>query len=185
MENTLAIQEVDYQLLARQVATGDASAETRIFRDMQIIKRIGLMIRRRLRIDEDDREDLEIEIAAAFLIYLRSGRYNANKGCLMSCLWGITQNKTKDFLKRKKRAKTSQLSEHILVYQTEAHLERKELRETMQKRLKHLDQKYHLVLRLRYYESYSIEDIADFLELTVSQVYNRIHYGLRLLTRIL
>lgn len=186
MISDISFIDVDEQQhLAQLIASGNQQAEAQLFSHLQIIERVGMMIRRRFVIPAEDREDLEVEISLAFLLYLRAGKFDCVKGCLLSCLWGIALNKTRDYWKRRRYDRSTELCEEVLTCQAQSHLEQHEQRESIKRKLRKLDVKYQAVLIMRYYEGIPVADIADFLEIEVSQVYNRIHYALKLLTNLL
>ncbi len=139
------------------------------------------MVRARVQASREDQNDLINEVLMSILGNLRRGMFDPEKGQLGSYLWGIARNKIRDFFKRVAQDRQHDaIAEDLPDFHPDP-FERQQKRRQLHNALQKLDEKYRIVLTLRYQEELEIEDIAGQLGLTHTQVYNQIHYGLRLL----
>ena len=110
------------------------------------------------------------------------GKYHPEKGDIPAYLWGVTRNKIRDYWEKgsKQRQQISGIETEIADVSPPAH-ELKEIKSEFRTVLKTLEWKYQQILILRYYEDLSTDEIGDQLGLARDQVYNRLHYALKLL----
>ncbi len=185
---TLTTMSSDLQSLVQRIREGDTCAERELLDKYYIIDRIRMMISRKLIASDEDKSDLLIEIASAFIISLREGMYDPNRGNLGSYLWGITSNRIGKYLRRKERRRimTEMVTEPVATRcSSDTLLERAETQRRLKRLIGRLDSKYQQVILLRYYQELAIPEIAEQLNIGERQVYNRIHYALRLLGNLM
>ena len=168
--------------LINRIRSGDRSAEIELLEHFEVLKRIQIIVRTRLTATADDHQDLVSEILMAVLINIRDGKFDADRGKLCTYIWGIARNKIRDFLKPKaaRHRQSIPLDDHHVRVQAFS-LEKQEDMEILRSIVSGLDRKYQQIITMRYYDELSILEIAEQLELTSSQVYNRIHYALGLI----
>ncbi len=177
--STLASKELS--ALLERIREGDISAEDTLLEYIQAFERVDVILKQRLRAPFEDQQDLANEIIAAFIIYLRRGMYRANKGTITSYLWGISRNKIRDYLRHKQRFEKEVFFENNFEDSSEKEQEFSELRDRFRRGITELDSKYQQVIIMRYYENLSPGEISSELNINRNQVYNRLHYALRLL----
>ena len=185
---TLTTMSSDLKSLIERIRGGDADAERELLDKYYVIDRVRMMISRKLIASDEDKSDLLIEISSAFIISLREGMYDPGRGNLGSYLWGITSNRIGKFLRRKERRRimTEMVSEPVSAHcNSDVILEKAEQQKRLKRLIGRLDAKYQKVILLRYYEELAIPEIAEQLEIGERQVYNRIHYALRLLGNLM
>lgn len=173
--------------LLTRIKNGDKEAESEL-----VIKygdKISFIIRRRIGWHHEDCDDLYQDAMLAVLESLRDGKFNQRKGgSLESYIYGITQNKLKDYFKYQKKqevVKNSPIkdSESVIYGETELKLENKELRKILRNGIAKLKDKYRKVLFLRYFKEYSITEISDHLGIPTRRVSERINYAIKLLKK--
>ncbi|MGH1363271.1 MAG: RNA polymerase sigma factor [Calditrichia bacterium] len=169
--------------LLYQIQCGDHTAEREIFRRYEVLSRVETMVHSRIRAPLSDRNDLIGEILLSILLSLRKGKFDPARGEIGSYIWGIARNKIRDYLKPTPNRYMLSLIEEILV-EDERDKEIQERRGRLKLALAKLDNKYRQVIFMRYYEEFTIEDMARKLQLEPSQVYNRIHYSISLIREI-
>ncbi len=171
----------EIELISR-IRSGDHSAEIELLEQFDVVKRVQIIVRTRLTAPQDDYQDLVSEIVMAVLINLRAGKFDPEKGKLCTYIWGIARNKIRDYLKPKaaRHRQSLPLDDHHLSVQAFS-METKEDMALLRSVVASLDDKYKEIIILRYYKELAIEEIGQQLELSNSQVYNRIHYALGLI----
>lgn len=181
MNGVVNFDKEDLSLLLNRISRGDAAAEEDLLNRLQAVERVRIIIRQRLRAPIEDQKDLANEILAAFIVYLRRGMYDVNKGSITSYLWGISRNKIRDYLRNKSRFEKEVFFENNFESLTESDREFSELRDRFRRGITELDRKYQEIIIMRYYENLSTREISSQLNINRNQVYNRLHYALRLL----
>lgn len=166
--------------MLQQIQKGNRSTEDRLLQEYSVIERVTLMVNSRVK-NNADRADLVNEIICAFILKIRQGQYNWVKSPIGSYLWGIARNKINEHFRQQQRRLFELLDEPVYHPVIEKRLEMREIGQKFKSILKKLDEKYQKVILLRYYEQFSVDEIAEQLTLTNGQVYNRIHYALRLM----
>ena len=168
--------------LVHRICQGDKQAEQFLFRHYELLGKIGMMVRQRVKASKEDQRDLVNDIAYSMIINLRKGMFDPDKGSLSTYLWGITRNKIRDYLKPNaaRKRNTDLLEEgHLVTYDDT--IENNERSRILKKGISQLETKYRQILQLRYFEELTIPEIVEKIDLKPSQVYSRIHYALRLL----
>lgn len=174
--------ELDESALLKRIASGDSEAEQLLFEHFKLYDKIRMMVRHRIQAEPDAEADLISDIIASLLINLRKGMFDPEKGSLGNYAFGIARNRIRNYLRPTEviKRQTSEIDETHQIYE-DLSLENSETAEVLSRSIKNLAIKYQQVLMLRYYENYSIPEIADQLGLSATQVYSRIHYALELL----
>ena len=172
------------KILAQQIKNGNSEAER------SLISRFGSRIARRVRYEigaqNDDWKDVVNEVLLAVLENLRAGRFDPERGAALgSYIYGVTNNKIRDYFKFKKREQRKQpLENHPDLGAVENFdLEEQELRAHVRILLKNLKEKYQRVLYLRYFKELSIPEIAEDIQLPPRRVSERLNYALKLLRK--
>lgn len=173
---------VTIETLLQKISAGDTAAEQELLSRYEVLQKIDMMVHVRLNAPPEDKKDLVNTILLDVLISLRSGKYHPDKGDFPAYLWGITRNKIRDYWEKnsKQIPQVGGLEEEIIDGSRPAH-ELQELKNEFRAIFKTLEWKYRQILLLRYYEDLSTEEIGDQLGLARDQVYNRLHYALKLL----
>ncbi|HQU71138.1 MAG TPA: RNA polymerase sigma factor [Calditrichia bacterium] len=167
--------------LLERIQSGDREAEADLFHQGRILDRIRGMCYAKLSGAGIDAEDVAADIALQFIACLREGRYQPERARLGSFLYGISRNKLREYYRGRHRLHTSLQNEPGVSPNPTEKLEEGEVLRQVRHALLKLDNQYQQVIILRYFQEMAIPDIAAELGLTPTQVYNRIHYGLRLL----
>ena len=181
MKKRDTLPDRDVAVLLERIKAGDIAAEEELLTSIQAFERVDAILQQRLRAPFEDRQDLANEIVAAFIIYLRRGMYHGSKGSITSYLWGISRNKIRDYLRQKKRFEKEVFFENNFETSFETDRQFSELRDRFRRGITELDAKYQEVIIMRYYLDLSPGEISSELNLNRNQVYNRLHYALRLL----
>ncbi|MGH1363879.1 MAG: RNA polymerase sigma factor [Calditrichia bacterium] len=168
--------------LISRIQSGDMRAEDELFEAFQVVERVQMMINTRIHATVEDKNDLIGEVLQALLIGLRNGRFQPNRGPFGSYLWGISRNKIRDYLRRRKNRQFSTiLEEPIGKMKTDANLFQVEQDNTIQRKINRLEDKYRQVILMKYFEELPVKEIAVRLNLIPKQVYNRLNYSIKLL----
>lgn len=176
-----------YQLgLVQRIQSGDSSAEEELFfkyKDPVLWK-----VRKHIQTDKEELKDLVSDIYLAILEGLRKECFQPEKWeSLDHFIWGVTNNKIKDWLKKVNRQRRTfdpdPPSENIAKLTEEYLLENQELQNTLRMLLKALPAKYQSVLILYYFDELSIEEISEQINLPARRVSERIHYAKELIRK--
>ena len=174
----------DFDLVAR-IKQNDAEAEAELIRRFH--PKIAMVARKQVGNSNEDIDDIVQEALIAMILSLREGRYPANaKTSLASYIFGIAQNKIRDYYNQKTRNQRLQeaAAAPIILIHKELDLEKKERYEYLERSIKKLPKKYQIVLRLRFLEEWSVGEISQTLDLPKRRVSERINYAVKLLRNI-
>lgn len=145
------------------------------------------VVRYKLGNRNEDYKDVVNEILLAVLLSLREGRYDpAKEKPLEAYILGIANNKIKDYYQwtnRQRELQAKAALEMDFIGNEPLRLEQQEYRGFLIRMLKSLPLKYQHVLYLRYFETVSVHEIAQQLNLEPRKVSEQIHYGLNLLKK--
>ena len=135
----------------------------------------------------NDWQDVVNDIEIALIESLRKGLFKKDIGIpLGSYVYGITQNKIRDYFKMKSKNKNMYIEQSnindITGYE-EFILENEEIRSILKELLTKLKIKYKEALYLRYYEELSISQISKKIKIHPRRVSERINYALKLLRK--
>ncbi len=178
----------DEQLgLVQRIQRGDTTAESELFRRYK--NPILWKICRQLKTDRENINDLASEVYVAILEGIRKAAFQPEQwDALEKYIWGVTNNKIRDWFKRAKRDRqffhADPPAEEIAVAAEEYFLENEELGRHLRSRLATLAEKYKEVLELRYFQERSVAEISAQLDLDPRRVSERIHYALKLLRKV-
>jgi RNA polymerase sigma-70 factor (ECF subfamily) len=170
--------------LIERIQNGDASAEGELFQ--QYKNPILWKICRHIKADLENIKDLASEVQLAILEGLRQETFQPEKWpTLDAYIWGVTNNKIRDWFKQEKRQKQIFVddppSEEIAAASEEYFLETQELKNLLRAALNTLESKFKEVLELRYFNELSVQEISAQLDIPPRRVSERIHYALKLL----
>jgi RNA polymerase sigma-70 factor (ECF subfamily) len=177
----------EYQLqLVQRIQSGDSSAENDLFQKYK--DPILWKIHRSITTDIEDIKDLTSEVYLALVQGLRSQNFQPEKWkSLEAYIWGLTNNKIRNWLKKEKRENkifsSDPPSEEIAVASEGFLLENEEMGALLKTCLKALEPRYKEALELRYFKELSVEEIGAQLGLPRRRVSERIHYALKLLRK--
>lgn len=167
--------------LVQRIIAGDHSAENELFNRFHA--RIETFVRLRLGVKNEHWEDVSGEINTTVLLNLRDGKFNPQKGELISYIWGIAQNKLREYSRAEKKDQIifhTSLTENVyFTTESESKIEDEELKNLMRQAIKSLPVKYQEVIYLKFYEDLSVSQIAEKLDLAPRRVSERIHYALK------
>ncbi len=168
--------------LIYRIAAGDPEAEKQLFREFDIFLKLGFIVRARVQVSREEQQDLVAEIAGTIVQLLRAGKYDPSLGSLGSYINGVARNKIREYFRSstKQPAKSDIEPDDLPILQEEEE-DSEEVRERFAVLMKQLSVKYREVVIARYYHGQTISEIAENAGLTEKQVYNRLHYALRLL----
>lgn len=178
----------DEQLrLVQRIQRGDTTAERELF--LRYRNPIFWKICRQVKTDRENINDLASEVYLAILEGLRKSTFQPeNWESLDAYIWGVTNNKIRDWFKKEKRDRqffhAGPPSEEIAAAAEEYFVENEELGRHLRSRLATLAEKYKEVLELRYFQERSVAEIGAQLGLAPRRVSERIHYALKLLRRV-
>ncbi|MGH7451611.1 MAG: RNA polymerase sigma factor [bacterium] len=172
--------------LVQRIQAGDAAAEQELF--LRYKDPILWKIRRHVKTDSENIKDLAGEIYLAILEGLRKQSFQPEKwATLEAYIWGITNNKIRDWFKKEKRENKifdgDPPSEEMAVASEEYMLENDELVKLLRICLQALEFKYKEALELRYFKELSVPEISVQLGIPPRRVSERIHYALKLLRK--
>ncbi len=172
----------EQQRLVQRIQTGEAEAEQELFR--QYAQPVLWKITRSLKTDAQNLKDIAAEVYLAILQGLRKESFAPEKwDSLEAFIWGVTQNKIRDWFKAKKREHKyfhdDPPSEEIATASEEYLLENEELGRLLRKALRALAPKYKEVLELRYLQELPVHEMGAQLGLPGPRVSERIHYALK------
>ena len=168
----------DFDLVAR-IKQNDAEAEAELIRRFH--PKIAMVARKQVGNSNEDIDDIVQEALIAMILSLREGRYPANaKTSLASYIFGIAQNKIRDYYNQKTRnQRLQEAADPITLIHKELDLEKKERYEYLERSIKKLPKKYQIVLRLRFLEEWSVGEISQTLDLPKRRVSERINYAIK------
>ena len=167
--------------LIRKIAEGNREAEKQLFRDFDLLLKLGFIVRARVQVSREEQQDLIADIAGTILQLLRDGKYDPSRGSLGVYVKGVARNKIREYFRSSKRAIARSDVEPDELPDLEKEHDHEELREQFASIIRQMSAKYREVLVARYYHELSISEIAQNANLTDKQVYNRLHYAIRLL----
>ena len=171
--------------LIDQIRKGNQKAEEMLF------IRFGSQISRKVYYaigqSEGDWQDVVSTIQMAMLISLREGQFSPERGqSLGAYVYGITNNKLKDYYKKRKTLKSSIDHTQIdIPFNAGIHyqVERDEMQKRLRTLLKILKRKYQEVLYLKYYEELSVREISKKIGIPPRRVSERLNYAIKLLRK--
>ena len=167
--------------LINRIAKGDREAERQLFREFDIFVKLGFIVRARVQVPREEQDDLVADIAGLILQLLRNGKYDPSRGSLGSYVKGVARNKIREYFRGTTKQIATSDVEIDELSASEEEDDPLEMKERFAAVTGQLAQKYREVIIARYYKNMAIADIAALLELTEKQVYNRLHYALRLI----
>ena len=170
----------------QRIQSGDAGAARELFLRYQ--KPIFWKISRAIHSDTANLEDVAGEVYLALIEGLRKERFESGNGqSLEAFVWGVTNNKIRDWFKKQKRDRQvfeeDPSAAHVAAAAADYRLENEEITRVLSSRMDRLKPQCKEVLDLRYYKEMSIPEIAAQLGLPPRRVSERIHYALKLLRR--
>ncbi|MFQ5629918.1 MAG: RNA polymerase sigma factor [bacterium] len=171
------------QLVAR-IQAGDTAAEHELF--VKYKDTIFWKICRGLNCDIENIHDIAADAYLAILQGLRKRSFNPeNWPSLEAFVWGVVNNKIRDWLKRSKKETryfvNEPVSDDMASASEEYLLENKELRNILRTLLKNLDEKYKEALELRYFQELSVQEISKKIGIAPRRVSERLNYALKLM----
>jgi len=180
------MKDAEQLRLVERIQAGDAAAEQELFRRYR--DAIHWKVCRSIDARVEDLKDVVSEIYLAILEGLRKKEFQPERWeSLEAYIWGVTNNKIKDWFKRQKTEKKYRdgyLPADELVAATNEYLaENDELQRRLRTLIKGLAPKYKKVLDLRYFQELSVAEISARLRLPPRRVSERIHYALKLLRK--
>ncbi len=176
------MDEQQFQLVER-IQSGDSTAENELF--IKYKGAIHWKVCRQIKTGNENIEDLTSEINIAILEGLRKDSFQpGNWPSLEVYIWGVTNNKIRDWFKKRKvenrlfsdESSPDNMSEGSRI---EESIENEELGNTLRDFLKQLDPKLKEVLDLRYFNELSVQQISEKLGIPARRVSERIHYALK------
>jgi len=173
--------------LVKHIQSGDTAAENALFHRYK--DPILWKICRHLQTERENINDLASDVYVAILEGLRKTTFQPeNWESLDAFIWGVTNNKIRDWLKKEKRERKifhAELpSEDVAAATDEFLLENEERGRLLRSGLQALENKYKEALDLRYYQELSVAEIGAQLGLAPRRVSERIHYALKLLRQV-
>lgn len=180
------MMDADQLHLVQRIQAGDTAAEAELFKHYQLP--ILWKICRHLKSDRESVKDLASEVYLAILQGLRKAGFQPEKwGTLDAYIWGITNNKIRDWFRQANRDhrffEHQPPAESIAVAAEEFLAETDELRRRLHASLQTLNSKYRAVLEMRYFRELTIPEICAELGISPRRVSERIHYALKLLRK--
>jgi len=109
--------------------------------------------------------------------------YDREKSSLKNWLYIIARNTVVDYYRKNKNRKSVTLDENIFIAQNTFDRENESLMKVVLKNLLELNEKEREVLTLRYIQDLEIDEIAEILKLTKTNVKVRIHRALKKLIK--
>lgn len=172
--------------LVQRIQRGDTTAERELF--LRYRNPIFWKICRHLQTERENINDLASDVCIAILEGLRKETFQPEKwDSLEQFIWGVTNNKIRDWLKKEKRDREifdrHPPSEEITTATEEFLLENEELGRQLKSCLAALEAKYKEVLELRYFQEMSVTEISAQLGMPPRRVSERIYYALKLLRK--
>lgn len=178
----------DEQLrLVQRIQRGDTTAERELF--LRYRNPIFWKICRHLQTERENIKDLASDVCVAILEGLRKETFQPEKwDSLEQFIWGVTNNKIRDWLKKEKRDRKTfdriPPFEEIAAATEEYLLENEDMGRHLRSRLAALELKYKEILELRYFQELSVAEISAQLGLKPRRISERIHYALKLLRQV-
>ena len=167
--------------LVQRIVNGDSVAENELFN--RLADRIETIVRFRIGFDDERWEDVTYEVKLTILQKLRQGKFNPQKGNLISYIHGVTINKTREYFREQEKDKIifqSSLQDDLNPIMTnEQNIEDEELKRLMRAVIKSLPVKYQEVIYLKFYQDLTVSQIAEKLNLEPRRISERIHYAIK------
>jgi RNA polymerase sigma-70 factor (ECF subfamily) len=177
----------DQQLrLVQRIQSGDAGAARELFSRYQ--KPILWKISRAIQTDTANLNDVAGEVYLALIESLRKESFRPEGWqSLDAFVWGVTNNKIRDWFKKQKRDRrvfeNDPIAAQVVAAVEDYRLENEEITQILKTSLNRLKPRYREVLDLRYFKEMSIPEIGAQLGLPPRRVSERIHYALKLLRK--
>lgn len=152
--------------LVEKILSGNSQAFTLFYKDNY--KKVYSFVSSRIS-DKNTAEEITQDIFIDFLDSLRDFRFQSK---LNTFLYSISRNKVIDYIRKKKVKQVfishipSFIAEGLLTVNAVTKLEQKELEAKIEKILKSMPHDYEVVLRLKYIEGESVQNIAIILAKT-------------------
>lgn len=180
------MKDIDQLYLVQRIQAGEAAAETELFKRYQAP--ILWKICRHLKADRESVKDVASEVYFAILQGLRNTNFQPERWeSLEAYIWGITNNKIRDWFKQANRDfryfGSQPPADNIAAAAEEFLVEQDELRRHLHACLQILDIKYRTVLEMRYFREQTIAEMSADLGIPPRRVSERIHYALKLLRK--
>lgn len=177
----------DQQLhLVQRIQSGDTGAAQELFLRYQ--KPILWKISRAIQTDAASIEDVAGEVYLALIESLRKESFRPESWqSLDAFVWGVTNNKIRDWFKKQKRDRRvfedDSIAAQVVAAAEDYRLESEEITRILRTGLNRLKPRYREILNLRYFKEMSIPEISVQLGLPPRRVSERIHYALKLLRK--
>ncbi len=172
--------------LVRRFHSGDPAAEKELF--LVYKDPIYWKVSRHIKTDIAEIKDVVSEVYLAILQGLRKEGFDPDKWISIDAfIYGITNNKIRDWFKKKKTKdkyiQSDPLSEEISVDVDNSFIETDELKKIIKSFVDKLETKFRIVLTLRYYRELSIQEISKEIGIPPRRVSERINYALKLMRK--
>jgi len=177
------MKDAQHRQIVQRIQSGDAAAEKELF--IKYKDAIHWKVCKHIKADAEHIKDVVGEVYLAMLQGLRSPNFEVEKWeSLDAYIWGVTQNKIRDWFKRskKERAVFNPLPppEEVTSSTDEYLLELEEFQKQLRTLLKNLPPQYKEVLDLKFFQELSVQEISQQIGLPPRRVSERIHYALKL-----
>jgi RNA polymerase sigma-70 factor (ECF subfamily) len=170
--------------LVQRIQSGDSDAETELFEKYK--DPIRWKIYRQITVDIEQQKDIASDIYLAILQGIRNTSFQPERWIsLEAFIWGVTNNKIKDWLKKNKSRieVTRQDSLPTKGVEDPDEVGKEELRNILRSLLKKLPPKYKEVLDLKYFQELSVTEISQKLKTEPRRISERINYALKLMRK--
>ncbi len=172
--------------LVQRIQAGDATATKELFLSFQ--KPILWKISRSVHTDTANLKDVAGEVYLALIEGLHKDSFEpARWASLEAFVWGVTNNKIRDWYKKQKRDRRvfedDPIAAQVVAAAEDYRLESEEITRVLREGLSSLKPRYKEVLDLRYFKELTIPEISAQLGLPPRRVSERIHYALKLLRK--
>jgi RNA polymerase sigma-70 factor (ECF subfamily) len=170
--------------LVQRIQSGDSDAEKELFEKYK--DPIRWKIYRQITVDIEQQKDIASDVYLAILEGIRNTRFQPERWIsLEAFIWGVTNNKIKDWLKKNKSKKEIATSNSLPTKGEEDPDEvgNEELHNILRSLLKRLPPKYKEVLDLKYFQELSVTEIGQKLKTEPRRISERINYALKLIRK--
>jgi RNA polymerase sigma-70 factor (ECF subfamily) len=170
--------------LVQRIQSGDSNAETELFEKYK--DPIRWKVYRQITVDIEQQKDIASDIYLAILEGIRNTTFQPERWIsLEAFIWGVTNNKIKDWLKKNKSR--IEVTRHDALptkgEEDPDEVGKEELRNILRALLKKLPPKYKEVLDLKYFQELSVAEISQKLEIEPRRISERINYALKLIRK--